>query len=100
MPWYRALHLSIVRDLSFALVDKNKLLLASAGADQTIKLIDVKAALELNTSEDIITLNGHSKWIWKLYYAADERVLVSTGEDNRVITWKTSMADLYQSLKK
>ena len=96
--WYRALHLSVVKDLKFGLVNKGKIQLASAGADQTIKLIDVKAALLQNNSEDIITLTGHSKWIWQLYYTPDGQSLFSTGEDNKIIAWKPTTADLYESL--
>lgn len=96
--WYRALHLSVVKDLKFGIVNKDRIQLASAGADQTIKLIDVKAALLQNNYEDIITLTGHSKWIWQLYYTPDGQWLFSTGEDNKILAWKPTMTDLYQTL--
>lgn len=97
-PWSRALHLSVVRDLAFSVNENGKIQLASAGADKTIKLIDVKAALYQNSAENIVTISGHSKWVWKLYYTANAGMLLSTGEDNKVMAWKPSMLDLYQSL--
>jgi len=96
--WSKALHLSSVNDLKFATVDNNKMQLASAGADQTIKLIDVKAILQKNYNEDIITLKGHGTWIYTLYYTPDALWLFSAGEDNRIIAWKPTMKNLYQTL--
>jgi len=96
--WNKALHLSSVNDMKFATVDNNKLQLASAGADQTVKLIDVKAILQKNYNEDIITLKGHATWIYALYYTPDGLWLFSAGEDNKVIAWKPTMSDLYQTL--
>jgi len=96
--WNRALHLSSVNDLEFAVVDNDILQLASAGADQTIKLINVKAILQKNFNEDIITLKGHTKWIYDLYYTPDGAWLFSTGEDKKVMACKTTVNDLYQTL--
>jgi len=96
--WNKALHLSSVNDLKFAIVNNNKLQLASAGADQTIKLIDVKAILQRNYNEDIITLKGHDTWIYTVYYTPDGLWLFSAGEDNRIIAWKPTMNDLYKTL--
>jgi WD40 repeat protein len=87
-----------VNDLKFAIVDNNKMQLASAGADQTIKLIDVKAILQKNYNEDVITLKGHDTWIYALYYTPDGLWLFSAGEDNKVIAWKPTMNNLYQTL--
>ena len=94
----KALHLSSVNDLKFAMVDKDQLQLASAGADQTIKLMDISAILQKNYNQDILTLKGHSKWIYALYYTPDSRWLFSTGEDNKVIAWKPTMKDIYETL--
>jgi hypothetical protein len=96
--WNKALHLSSVNDIKFAIVDNDKMQLASAGADQTIKLIDVKSILQKNYNEDVITLKGHTRWIYALYYTPDGLWLFSTGEDNKVIAWKPTMNDLYQTL--
>jgi WD40 repeat protein len=96
--WSRALHLSSVNDLEFATVNGGKLQLSSAGADQTIKLIDVTAIIKRSSTEDILTLKGHSKWIYSLYYTQAGHWLCSAGEDNKVIAWKPTMNDLYKTL--
>jgi WD40 repeat protein len=96
--WSKALHSSSVNALKFNNVADNVLQLASAGSDQTIKLINVNAILQKNFNEDIITLKGHTKWVYDLYYTPDGHWLFSTGEDNKVIAWKTTMKDLYLTL--
>jgi len=96
--WNKALHLSSVSDIKFTRIDNNEMQLASAGADQTIKLIDVKAILQKNFTEDIITLKGHASWIYALYYTPDGQWLFSTGEDNKVVAWKPTMNNLYKTL--
>lgn len=96
--WSKALHSSSVNALKFNNVTDNVLQLASAGSDQTLKLINVTAILQKNFTEDIITLTGHTKWVYDLYYTPDGHWLFSTGEDNKVIAWKTSMKDLYLTL--
>lgn len=98
--WNKVLHLSSVNDLKFAMVDNNILQLASAGADKTIKLIDVDAILKKNSAENIITLKGHTNWIYALYYTPDTNWLLSAGEDNKVIAWKPTMSNLYETLNK
>jgi WD40 repeat protein len=97
--WRRTLHSSSVNDLKFALVDKDIIQLASASADHTIKLINVTAILQNNSAEDVITLKGHNNWIYALFYTSDGEWLFSAGEDSKVIAWKPSMNDLYQTLK-
>ena len=96
--WSKALHSSSVNALKFNNVTDNVLQLASAGSDQTIKLINVNAILQKNFNEDVITLKGHTKWVYDLYYTPDGHWLFSTGEDNKVIAWKTTMKDLYLTL--
>lgn len=96
--WSRALHASGVNDLKFGVVNGGRLQLASAGADQVIRLIDVTSITEKKYTEDIITLKGHSKWIYSLYYAHGGNWLCSSGEDNKVIAWKPTMNDLYKTL--
>lgn len=93
------LHQSGVNDLKFANVTGNKLQLASAGADKTIKLIDVESFLKSNNTEEIIVLEGHDKWVYQLFYKSDGKLLFSCGEDNKVMIWKPTMADLYQTLQ-
>ena len=98
--WYRALRLSGVNDLKFGTVDNNKLQLAVASADQTVRLIDVKDVLEKNNTENILTLRGHTKWVYALYYSPDGQWLFSTSEDNKVIAWKPTTYGLFLSLQK
>src|SRR5205085_4084688 len=54
--WSKPLHLTRVNDLKFAKVEHDKIQLASAGEDQTIKLIDVGSVLQNTSVEDILTL--------------------------------------------
>ncbi len=96
--WSKALHISSVTDLKFKTVDGDKIQLAAAGADQTINLIDFTAILQEDSAEDIITLKGHTQWIYSLYYTPDGQWLLSSSEDNKVIAWKPTMRDLYQTL--
>lgn len=96
--WNRALHISSVNDLEFSVVNGNRTQLASAGADQTIKLIDITSIAQKKYTEDILTLKGHNKWIYSLHYAQGGNWLCSAGEDNKVIAWKPTMNDLYKSL--
>jgi WD40 repeat protein len=93
------LHQSRVNDLKFAYVTGNKLQLASAGADNTIKLIDVESFLKTRNTEEIIVLEGHDKWVYQLFYNQDGKLLFSCGEDNKVMIWKPTMTDLYQTLQ-
>ncbi len=95
----QSLHLSTVSDVKFAKLTDGKIQLAIASADATISLIDVKSALQKGP-EDIITLNGHSKWIYCLLYSANGSFLYSGSEDKRIFGWHTTTAGLYQTLNK
>ena len=96
-----ALHKSSVNDVKFNKLNSGSLQLASAGFDQTIKLIDVKQVLQTKSIEDIVTLNdgGHTKWIYQLWYSNDGEHLYSCGEDKKIIGWKKTMEGLYKVLK-
>ncbi len=91
------LHLSTVSDVKFTRLSNGTLQLATASADATIRLIDVASALSKGT-EDIITLNGHSKWIYSLIYSSDGNFLYSGSEDKRIFGWHTTAAGLYKTL--
>ena len=93
------LHLSTVSDVKFAKPTDGQLQLATASADATIRLIDVKSALQKG-NDDIISLNGHSKWIYCLLYNIDGSFLYSGSEDNRIFSWHSTTAGLYQTLNK
>lgn len=97
IAWKGALHLSNVTDLEFT-GDDSMLQLATASTDQNIKLIDINALFQKNYTENIITLKGHTKWIYALCYTPNGKWLISAGEDGKVIAWKTSTNDLYQTL--
>lgn len=96
--WSRALHASSINDLQFSVVNGGFVQLASASADQTIKLTDVTAVMQRKYSEDVLTLRGHNKWIYGLCYAPGGSWLYSVGEDNKLIAWKPTTADLYKTL--
>lgn len=98
ITWSRALHLSSVNDLKFSTVNNGRLQLASAGADRTIKLVDVTSIIQRKYNEDILTLKGHNKWIYSLCYLQNGKLLCSAGEDNKIIVWKPTTNDLYKTL--
>ena len=90
-------HVSSINDLKFNYVNGN-LQLASASSDQTIKLMDVSAIMASKNTEDIITLRGHTKWVYSLVYTPDGKFLYTASEDKRIIGWHTSMAGIYNFL--
>ncbi len=94
----QALHLSAVNDLVFAKQDGNKLQLATGGADQVIKMILVDPLLQNKNTEDILTLRGHTRWIYGLQYSSDGKYLFSSSEDTKVMGWRSGMGNLYQTL--
>ncbi|MES2373036.1 MAG: hypothetical protein V4557_10695 [Bacteroidota bacterium] len=98
-PVTLGLHLSGVNDLKFNKSPDNTLQLASAGADQAIKLIDVQATLSGKTTEDVLILKGHNLWVYSLYFLSDGKYLFSAGEDQKVIGWIPSMSAIYDILK-
>ncbi len=111
------IHQYSVIDLAFARVAGGSLQLASASADQTIKLIDVTSYVkqisnEANTrggtsnlfvkryqnKEEIITLQNHHNEVNGIAYSKDGNYLFSCGKDGKVIAWKPTMIDLYNAL--
>jgi hypothetical protein len=90
-------HSSAVNDLKFNTAG-GSLQLASASSDQTIKLMDVKTLTDIKSTEDILTLRGHGKWVYCLLYSPDGNYLYTGSEDKKVIGWQSTMAGLYQSL--
>ena len=90
------LHVSSVNDLKFGEAGTH-LQLATAGADQTIKLVDVLSVFS-RQNEGIIILSGHSKWIYSISYASDGNYIYSGGEDQKIIAWNTTMEGIYKAL--
>ena len=98
-PSYFIYHRSAVNDLKFGRDGDGQLQLASASSDKTIKLLDVNSALGSN-SEDIVTLSGHSSWVYALFYTPDGKYLYSASEDRSVMGWHTTMSGIYHTLNK
>ena len=94
-----ALHRSAVNDLKFSKDGDGNLQLASASSDKTIKLLDVTSALNSN-NEDIVTLSGHSSWVYSLFYSPDGRYIYSGSEDRSIMGWHSTMSGIYNTLNK
>ncbi len=95
-----ALHKSSVNNLQLHQLSNGNWQLATAGADQTIKLIDVKEALNKIT-QNVITLSegGHTKWVYAVLYSNNGEHIYSCSEDKKIIGWKSTMDALYKALK-
>ncbi|HMI03899.1 MAG TPA: AAA family ATPase [Pedobacter sp.] len=91
-------HASSINDLKFSMVGGGVLQLASASSDQTIKLIDVKALMASRSTEDILTLRTHNKWVYCLWYTPDGKFLYTGSEDKKIVGWHSTMAGMYRSL--
>jgi len=94
------LHLSAVNALAFSRNADNYVQLATAGADQMVKLVDVEATLTQNKAEDILLLKGHNLWVYALYYQTDGKYLFSASEDQKIISWIPDMSTLHDIVKK
>jgi WD40 repeat protein/tRNA A-37 threonylcarbamoyl transferase component Bud32 len=57
-------------------------ILASAGADQTIRLWDTQSGQSLGKP-----LTGHTNGIWGLAFSPDGKILASSGDDDTIILW-------------
>ncbi|MCZ2298028.1 MAG: hypothetical protein LC134_00965 [Chitinophagales bacterium] len=100
-PSIHALQKSRVNSVKFNKLNSGIWQVAAASADHTIKLLDVQQALLQKPTEDIITLieEGHTKWVYDLWYSNDGKHLYSCGEDKKIIGWKKTMEDLYKAIK-
>jgi WD40 repeat protein len=99
-PISLALHQSSISDLKFGNVKGNRLQLATAGKDQSVKLIDVKANFSGITTEDVLILKGHNLWVYALHFLSGGKYLFSVGEDQKIIGWIPTMSDIQELLKK
>ncbi|MCX8480768.1 MAG: hypothetical protein ORN58_02490, partial [Sediminibacterium sp.] len=93
-PIALTIHQSSVNDLQFGKQDGNNLQLASASADNLVKLIDVYSVLSGRNNEDMFTLRGHNLWVYKLCFLSNGKYLFSASEDQRMISWIPSMSDV------
>jgi WD40 repeat protein/energy-coupling factor transporter ATP-binding protein EcfA2 len=98
-PVFSALHRSAINDLRFSKDGDGNLQLATASSDQSIKLITVHAAIS-NKNDNVVTLQGHSRWVYSLFYSPDGKYLFSGSEDRRIIGWNSTMSGIYNSLNK
>jgi WD40 repeat protein len=55
--------------------------LASAGFDAKIKIWDAESGL------DLLTLSGHTSWIWEVHFSPDGRRIMSCSRDHTVRIW-------------
>ena len=94
-----SLHRSVINDLEFSKDADGNLQLATAGSDQNIKLLNVASAL-VNRNETMVTLQGHNKWVYALYYTPDGKYLYSGSEDRSIIGWNSTMSGIYNTLNK
>ncbi len=58
--------------------------LASAGFGAKIKIWDTESGLEL------LTLSGHTSWIWKVHFSSDGRRILSCSRDRTIRIWDAS----------
>jgi WD40 repeat protein len=93
------LHRSAVNDLKFSKDGDGNMQLATGSSDKTIKLINVNSAMSSN-NEDIVTLSGHSSWIYTLFYTPDGKYIFSGSEDRSIMGWHTTMSGIYNALNK
>ncbi|MEA5595449.1 caspase family protein, partial [Rivularia sp. UHCC 0363] len=74
-------HANSVYGVSFSPDGK---MLASASADNTVKLWDI------STGKEIKTLTGHTNWVYGISFSPDGKILASASLDKTVKLWDTS----------
>ena len=90
---------SAVNDLKFSKDADGNMQLATGSSDKTIKLINVNSAMSAN-NEDIVTLTGHSSWVYTLFYTPDGKYVFSGSEDRSIMSWHSTMSGIYNALNK
>ncbi|MDZ8139893.1 MAG: hypothetical protein RM049_32165, partial [Nostoc sp. DedQUE04] len=80
-------HTNSVYGISFSPDGK---MLASASADNTVKLWDT------STGKEIKTLTGHTNSVWGISFSPDGKMLASASADNTVKLWRLDFDYLFQ----
>lgn len=93
-----ALHRSAVNDLKFCRVMDDKLQLATASSDKTIKMLEVTPDHHLNIDNMITISTDHTKWVYTLLFSRDGKYLFSGSEDQLIVGRPTTMKYIYNSL--
>ncbi|XP_022105141.1 WD repeat and SOCS box-containing protein 1-like isoform X2 [Acanthaster planci] len=73
-------HKDVIRDLKFS--PDGSLILLSASRDRTLKVWDLK-----DDGNMVVTLRGHSNWVYACAFAPDMSMLASVGSQKCVIVW-------------
>jgi WD40 repeat protein/DNA-binding MarR family transcriptional regulator len=92
-------HQGRIRSVAFSpkVGTKNgSLLLASAGADEIIKVWDIKG---ISNGNNIKTLQGHTNWISTVVFSPDGQTLASGSEDTTVRVWNPHTGKCLQILE-
>jgi WD40 repeat protein/energy-coupling factor transporter ATP-binding protein EcfA2 len=100
IPTTITIHQSSVNDLKFGKQQGANLQLASASADNLVKIIDVNSTISGRGNEDVFSLKGHNKWVYKLCFLSNGKYLLSASEDERLISWVPTMSNLLGGIKK
>jgi WD40 repeat protein len=68
-------------------------ILASAGADQTIRLWSA------HTGQCLKILQGHSNWICSIAFSSDGQTIVSSSEDGTIKIWDIQTGECLKTLR-
>ncbi|XP_038058698.1 WD repeat and SOCS box-containing protein 1-like [Patiria miniata] len=82
-------HKDVIRDLKFC--SDGSLILLSASRDQTLKVWDLK-----DDGNMVVTLQGHTNWVYGCAFAPDMTMLASVGAQKCVIVWDLKDRNLRQ----
>jgi WD40 repeat protein len=93
-------HESAINDIKFCTVLDNKLQLATASSDKTIKLSELNLSDWIIKTDNIISISDNGNWVRALCYSIDGKYMYSGGEDQQVVVRPTTMKYIYNMLSK